>query len=148
MIGENGKGDIHAMYLDSEALSVIAAIAAVLIAVYVLIKTNGSRERNCRSLYLYEQYAGSIGKCISDNTPENKKEYKVNYYQLYVYIDPALRTQMETIDEDMDGGDMESVKTGLSELSKKYGEIYDITQFSPRRRTQKGKALIQININK
>lgn len=136
------------MYLDSEVISVIAAIAAVLIAVYVLIKTNGSRERNCRSLYLYEQYAGSIGKCISDNTPENKKEYKVNYYQLYIYIDPALRTPMETIDEHMDGDDMESVKSELAELSKKYGEIYDIAQFSPRRRTQKGKALIQININK
>lgn len=143
-----GRENIHAMYLDSEVISVIAAIAAVLIAVYVLIKTNGSREKNCRSLYLYEQYAGSIGKCISDNTPENKKEYKVNYYQLYVYIEPSLRTQMETIDEHMDGGDMENVKSELAELSKKYGEIYDITQFSPKRRTQKGKALIQININK
>ncbi|MCB6608098.1 hypothetical protein V3C10_17535 [[Clostridium] symbiosum] len=136
------------MYLDSEVISVIAAIAAVLMAVYVLIKTNGSREKNCRSLYLYEQYAGSIGKCISDNTPENKKEYKVNYYQLYVYIEPSLRPQMETIDEHMDGGDMENVKSEFAELSKKYGEIYDITQFSPKRRTQKGKALIQININK
>lgn len=136
------------MFLDSEVISVIASIAAILIAVYVLIKTNGSREKNCRSLYLYEQYAGSIGKCISDNTPENKKEYKVNYYQLYIYIDPTLRTQMETIDEHMDSEDLESVKSELSELSKKYGEIYDITQFSPRRRTQKGKALIQININK
>ena len=136
------------MYVNANFWSVIISIAAALMAGYAFWKSTGFKEKNYRCLNLYEQYAGSIGKCIADNTPENRKEYKINYCQLYVYIDPQLKAQMETIDGHMENNDMDDVNSGLLELSKLYGEVYNISQFSPRRKSQKGKPFIQININK
>ena len=55
---------------------------------------------------------------------------------------------METIDESMANNELDDVNSGLQELSKLYNEVYNISQFSPRRKAQKGKPFIQININK
>ena len=76
-------------------------------------------------------------KCIAEDTPENRREYKINYCRLYVYIDPPLKAQMETIDESMANNELDDVNSGLQELSKLYNEVYNISQFSPRRKAQR-----------
>ena len=136
------------MYADANVLSVIISIIAAEMAGYAFWKSTGFKEKDYRCLNLYEQYAGSIGKCIAEDTPENRREYKINYCRLYVYIDPLLKAQMETIDESMANNELDDVNSGLQELSKLYNEVYNISQFSPRRKAQKGKPFIQININK
>ena len=142
------EGRKISMYADANVWSVIISIIAAVMAGYAFWKSTGFKEKDYRCLNLYEQYAGSIGKCIAEDTPENRREYKINYCRLYVYIDPLLKAQMETIDESMANNELDDVNSGLQELSKLYNEVYNISQFSPRRKAQKGKPFIQININK
>ena len=40
---------------------------------------------------------------------KTEREYKINYCRLYVYIDPLLKAQMETIDESMANNRLDDV---------------------------------------
>ena len=66
------------MYADANVWSVIISIIAAVMAGYAFWKSTGFKEKDYRCLNLYEQYAGSIGKCIAAVSYTHLKEQGIS----------------------------------------------------------------------
>lgn len=128
----------------------VTAAAAVIIALCALIKTARaeSREKRFHSIRLYEQYIGSIGKWLTETSLENKKEYRSYYYQIRLYLEPAIREQMDQLDTQIENGETDKLHDEILRLNEKFTEIYSLSGFGPRKKGNRSNPFIEIRINK
>lgn len=119
-----------------EIFKILCTIATAFISAFALIKVNkiDNQDRIRRSLWAFEQYLLSVGKCMENPNEKNMEEYQ-SYCSLYkIYVNEDLRVELDKIDVLLIENNKLKVKQAVNELTKKYSKIYDMEKFSPKRK--------------
>lgn len=119
-----------------EILKNLCTVVTASISAFALIKVNkiDNQDRIRRSLWAFEQYLLSVGKCIENPNEKNMEEYQA-YCSLYkIYVNDNLRAELNKIDILLNEKDKIKAKKAVNELAEKYSKIYDMEKFSLKRK--------------
>ncbi len=113
----------------------LCTVVASFISAYALVKVNkiDNQDKIRRSLWSFEQYLLSVGKCVENPCKQNLEEYN-SYYTLHkIYVGKEFRERLDAIDKLLRNREMKKVKNEIDQLTIKYYKLYNMSRFLPRR---------------
>lgn len=117
-------------------IQAVSTIVAAVISAFALIKVNriDNQDRIRRSLWSFEQYLLSVGKCIGNPSEKNFEEYYAKYALFSLYADNEIKETIKTLNEYMKNREIDLVNLELDILTDKYAGIYNMKKYYPKKK--------------
>lgn len=109
----------------------IGTVLAAIIAAFALAKTStiSYSQKKERATWFFDEFQKAAGRCIENNTVENRQEYKALFMQYYTYASENMRRNMKALDSYIKEENVEKAEDELRNIASFYSYEYDMKDY-------------------